>query len=641
MGKYDGLAKIIIQNVGGKENISSVTHCVTRLRFKLKDKDKANTEMLKGTEGVVTVMQSAGQYQVVIGNHVPDVYETVANLIGMQTGDMEESGEKLSLGAAMIDAISGIFQPILGVLGAVGILKGVLALLVFLGRMDGEGATYQLLFSIADGFFYFLPIALAYTASKKFKGNQFIGLAIASALCYPAMVGLQSAEAIGVLFAGTMFEMPYQSTFLGLPVTIPQSGYPSSVIPIIGAVYVSSKIERMWKKVIPDVIKTFIVPLLTLLVIVPLTFLVIGPVMSFVSSLISALFVILFNFNGAFAGFFLGAVWQLLVIFGLHWAIVPMAIVESGFQGWTMILSPIFAASFAQIAVVLAIFFKTKDKNLKALSIPAVISGIFGVTEPAIYGITLPKKKPFIISCIGAAVGGGIIGFAGAAQYAIGALGIFSLPSFINLETNDLDGVVWVVIATIIAMGVSFVLTLITYKDEDVVAGKTENISVEPTDTKEGKAKITAKLSTPLVGKVVALEEVPDDAFASGALGAGVAIDPSEGKVYAPCDGKISLVFNTKHAIGIESTNGAEILIHIGINTVNLEGQHFDVKVEAGDVIKKGQLIATFDVEAIKGAGYSLITPILITNMEECGQINVVAKAEAKANVGAELIEIV
>ena len=641
MNKYDALAKIIIQNVGGKSNISSLSHCVTRLRFKLKDESKANTEVLKGTEGIVTVMQSAGQYQVVIGNHVPDVYDVVAKSAGIQAEASEEAGPKLSLGAALIDAISGIFQPILGVMGAVGIVKGLLALLVFAGVLDGGGPgvpgepTYQLLNSIADGFFYFLPIILAYTASKKFKGNHFIGMAIGAALVHPAMLMFHNVD-IGTVFTGTIFEMPYQSTFIGLPVMIPTSGYPSSVVPIIAAVFVSVRIERFWKKVVPDVIKTFIVPLLTLLVIIPLTFLVIGPVMGLVSGLISAVFGVLFNFNGTIAGLFLGAIWQVLVIFGLHWAIVPMALVESTAQGWTMILSPIFAAAFAQIAVVLAIYFKTKDKNLKSLSISAFISGIFGVTEPAIYGITLPRKKPFVISCIGAAIGGAIAGFGGATQYVIGALGIFSLPSFINPETHSISGVVWASVSALVAMVIAFILTLITYKDDEVA--NTEKVTTKETVIKEG-VKITDKLSVPMAGKVVALADVPDDAFASGVLGQGAAIEPSEGKVYAPCDGTVSLVFNTKHAIGIESSNGAEILIHIGINTVNLEGKHFDVNVEAGDKIQKGQLIATFDMHAIREAGYPLITPVLVTNMEDCGTINVLAKGDVR--VEDAFIEIV
>ena len=482
MNKYNDLAKTIIENVGGRENIASLTYCITRLRFKLKDESKANTEVLKNTKGVVTVMQSAGQYQVVIGNHVEDVYNAVAAVGNITNSEDSEGGRKLPLGAAIIDAISGIFQPILGVLVAVGMLKGILALLAFMGVLSADGPTYQMLFAISDAFFYFLPIFLAFTASAKFGGDKFIGMAIGATLCYPAMVALGGfgVEAIGTLFTGTIFEISYQTTFLGIPVIMPTAGYPSSVIPIIAAVFVSVRIERFWKKVIPDVIKKFVVPLLTLLVIVPLTYLVIGPIMGIVSSLITAFFGLLFGINGALAGLVLGAVWQVLVIFGLHWAIVPMAIVEVGAIGSSQILAPITAASFAQIAVVLAMALKTKDTKIKELSIPAFISGIFGVTEPAIYGITLPKKKPFIISCIAAAIGGGIIGFSGATQYSIGGLGVFSFPSFINPAEGGLSGMVWVIVACLIAMVIAFAITFVAFKDDEQVKNDEAEAKIAP-----------------------------------------------------------------------------------------------------------------------------------------------------------------
>lgn len=627
MNKYDDLAKTIIENVGGEENVNSLTHCITRLRFKLKDESKANDEVLKSTEGVVTVMKSAGQYQVVIGNKVPEVYEAVAAIGGFKTAS-NETTQKMGIGATIIDAISGIFQPILGVFSAVGILKGILALLVFVGVLTNESPTYQLLYAIADGFFYFLPIVLGYTASEKFKGNKFIGMAIAAALCYPTMTALATAEPIGVLFGGTIFETAYQSTFLGIPLIIPMSGYPSSVIPIIGAVLVSVQIEKFWKKVLPEVIKTFFVPLLTLLIIVPLTYLVIGPIMSILSSLISALFGVLFDFSGILAGVFLGALWQILVIFGLHWAIIPIAIMELGMNGSTMILSPIFAASFAQSAVVLGIIIKTKDKKLKDIALPAFISGIFGVTEAAIYGVTLPKKKPFVISCIGAAIGGGIIGFSGAEQNNIGGLGVFGLPSFIEGNTKSISGLLWVVAATVIASVISFVITMATYKDEN------EDKIVEAVK-EDGKEEVFV---SPIKGKVLDIREIPDDAFASGALGQGVGINPSEGKVYAPCDGKVSMVFNTKHAIGLESNKGAEVLIHVGINTVNLDGLYFDVKVKEGAIIRKGDLLMEFDLEAIKNAGYSVVTPVLITNTDDYQ--NIESNTGTKVVMGETIIAI-
>lgn len=635
MKKYDSLARIIIQNIGGNENVNSLTHCITRLRFKLKDESKANTEILKNTDGIVTVMQSAGQYQVVIGNHVADVYEAVVERGGFQSASSAET-EKMGVGATLIDAISGIFQPILGVFAAVGILKGVLALLVFLGTISDTGPTYQMLYAIADGFFYFLPIILGYTASEKFKGNKFIGMAIACALCYPTMTALTGTEAIGTLFTGTMFETAYQSTFLGIPLIIPASGYPSSVIPIIAAVFVSVRLERFWKKVLPDVIKTFFVPLLTLIIIVPLTYWVIGPVMSILSSLISALFGVLYDFSGIAAGLLLGAVWQILVIFGLHWAVVPIAIMELGMQGFSGILSPIFAASFAQSAVVLAIILKTKDRKLKDIAVPAFISGIFGVTEAAIYGVTLPKKKPFVISCIAAAVGGAVIGYSGAVQNNVGGLGIFGLPSFIDAKTRSITDLLWVVAGTIVAFALAFIITMLTYKDEQqaVLAGGG--------GTPSSQAKVPVLQAekqivvSPVDGEVKALSEVPDDAFASGALGNGVALIPDNGKVYAPFDGTVKVFFKTGHAIGLVSDSGMELLIHVGIDTVNLEGKYYTPKAKEGDHIKKGQLLLEFDKNNIEKAGYSTMTPVIITNSDKYPNIH--CEMNKKVSVGDVII---
>lgn len=616
MNKYDGLARIIVQNVGGSSNVISLTHCVTRLRFKLRDENKANTELLEHTDGIVKVMKSGGQYQVVIGNHVPDVYEAVCSVGKFQGASDEEEKSDMSIGAAIMDALSGIFQPILGVLSAVGILKGVLALLVFFELMDDTGSTYGLLYSIADGFFYFLPIILAYTASEKFKGNKFIGMAIGASLCYPSMVGLATGDAIGTLFTGTIFESSYFSTFLGIPVILPASGYPSSVVPIIAAVFFSVKIERLWKKILPDALKTFFVPLLTLVIIVPLTYLAIGPIVTVLSSLISAGYTTLYKTSGILAGLVLGAFWQVLVIFGLHWALIPIAFMELGLNGSSTIITPSFAASFAQSAVVLAIILKTKDKKLKDIAIPAFISGIFGVTEAAIYGITLPKKKPFIISCIGAAVGGAIIGGANVTSYILGGLGVFGLPNHINPETNDISGMIWVIIATLVSIAISFVLAMITYKDD---VPQTANNAPLPTGNNIQAANISTaseKIVSPMKGEVIDLRDVPDEAFASGSLGKGVAILPKAGKVYSPCNGTVSMIFNTKHAIGIETENGAELLIHVGMNTVNLDGKYFTVKASEGSTVKVGQLLLEFDIKAIEREGYSLVTPVIVTNTE-------------------------
>lgn len=475
--KYDGLARIIIQNVGGKSNINSVAHCITRLRFKLKDESKANKDVLEATDGVIKVMQSGGQYQVVIGNNVADVYDAVLEVghfqgagtvdeDGNAVDDGESDGGKKSPVSILIDMISGVIQPTLGVLAATGIIKGLLALFSFLNILPATSGTYQVLYAVGDGFFYFLPIILGYTAAKKFKMNEFIGIA----LCYPAMVNITGGEVLGTLFAGTAFEMSYYTTFLGIPVIMPASGYTSSVVPIIIACALGAMLEKWLRKVIPDVIKLFVVPFLTLVVMVPLTYLVIGPIATILCNLLTAIFSVIYGIpvvGGLIAGVLIGASCQVLVIFGLHWGLVPLALINYATLGYDFILSPYFCVSFAQTFVVLAMLLKTRDDKLKKIALPAFISGIFGVTEPAIYGVTLPRKKPFIYSCIGGAIGGAFIGFMGARSYTMGGLGLFGLPSYIDtVGDTGIQSLIYVVIGTVIASVIGFVLTWVLYKDE-------------------------------------------------------------------------------------------------------------------------------------------------------------------------------
>lgn len=479
--KYDGLARIIIQNVGGKSNIISVAHCITRLRFKLKDESKANKEVLESTDGVIKVMQAGGQYQVVIGNQVNDVYDavlevghlTAAGAVDEDGNAVEEDnagGGKKSPVSMLIDVISGTLQPTLGVLAATGIIKGLLALFDFIGLIPSTSGTYQVWYAVADGFFYFLPIILGYTAAKKFKINEFIGMAIGIALCYPAMVNSTAGEVLGTVFGGTAFEMSYYQTFMGIPVIMPASGYTSSVVPIILAVAVAAPIEHWLKKVIPDVIKLFVVPFVTLVIMVPLTYLVIGPVASVLCSILSLVFNAIYSIpvvGGIIGGILIGAFWQVLVIFGLHWGLVPLAMINYGLMGYDTFLSPYFCVSFAQTFVVLAIILKTKNEKTKKVAIPAFISGIFGVTEPAIYGVTLPKKKPFVYSCIAGAIGGAFTGFMDTRSYSIGGLGLFGLPCFID-TTGDMGitNMIYIIIAILIASAVGFGLTYALYKDE-------------------------------------------------------------------------------------------------------------------------------------------------------------------------------
>lgn len=627
--KYDGLARIIIQNVGGKDNIVSLTHCVTRLRFKLKDESKANTEILKETDGVVTIIQGGGQYMVVIGNHVPDVYAAVVkrgHLAAASDDKAEDNGPKKKQKPldVFINILTGVFTPVLGVLCACGILKGFLALFVTIGVLNNASATYTFLNALSDGLFYYFPIILGFTSAKKFGISELEGLVIGATLIYPGLLNGTAADV---------------SNIFGIPVTMPAGGdYTGSVIPVICAVAFAGWFEKRYKRFIPDTIKMFTLPLITCFVTICMTFWVIGPVASGASDLLGAGFTAIYNFSPTVMGFAVGATWQLLVMFGLHWCISPLMINNIQTIGFDTIMVGMFGASFAQLGAVLAISLKTRNKKLKSLCAPASISAIAGVTEPAIYGITLPKKKPFIITCIIGAFTGGIIAATGSKYYTPPGMGIFGYTAFVNTTTGDISGMIWAIVTSVIALAASFVLVYITYKDDEPKAKE------NPVKGAVTQAAATAsgagnnQIVSPLRGEVKPLTEVEDEAFSQGLLGKGMAILPSEGKVYAPADGTLTTLFSTGHAIGILTDSGAEILIHVGMDTVKMEGDGFVKHVNQGKQVKKGQLLLEFDMDKIKKAGYSTITPIIITNSQQFTDIIPVESGTVQP--GDELITI-
>ncbi len=596
--KYDGLARIIIQNVGGKDNIVSITHCITRLRFKLKDESKANTDILKNTDGVVTVIQSGGQYMVVIGNHVPQVFDAVISVGHLESksalaGGGDAEGEKVKQNPfnAFISIITSVFTPFLGVLCACGILKGVLALLTATSLMSDAGSTYTFLYSLADSAFYFLPPILGVSAAKKFKIPEMEGLVLGLALVYPYLT--DGAHAMDSLF--------------GIPVSMPPSGnYTSSVIPIIAAVAFAGWFEnKVVKKIVPDTIKLFAVPLITMFVTYCLTLFIIGPVSSWLANVLALFFNTINEISPILMGAVVGFFWQILVMFGLHWSLVPIALSNLATAGQDIILVAMLGTTFAQTGAVAGIWLKTKDKKIKSLAPAAVVSGMAGVTEPAIYGLTLPKKAPFFRTCAIAGVAGAVLCSMGVKAYQMAGMGIFAYPAYVNSETKDTSGMIISIIVTVLCLVAGFIVELIFYKD-DAPAAKKE---LEATATANGEV-----LAAPIKGEVKALTEVADQVFSSEAMGKGIAIVPAEGKVYAPADGTVTAFFPTGHALGITTTNGAEVMIHVGMDTVQLEGKGFTPKVKQGDTVKKGDLLLEFDIDFIKGKGYSVETPVVITN---------------------------
>ncbi|PQF23045.1 beta-glucoside-specific PTS transporter subunit IIABC [Enterococcus mundtii] len=624
MGKYQDLAKEIVKYVGGKENISSLTHCVTRLRFRLKDESKAADETLKNMDGVVTVMKSGGQYQVVIGNHVPDVYADVLSVAGISE-DAELAPAKGNIFNRLIDILSGCFQPFLGALAAAGMVKGLNALFIFLGFYEQTSGTYIMLNGIGDSIFYFMPVILGYTAAKKFKLNPMVGIVIGAALVYPTVQGpaLQSgfeAANQGAAAPLSLLGLPAYESFLGIPWV--GASYTSSVVPVIFIIAFAAQVQKFAKKIVPTVVQTFVVPFMVLLIALPIGFLVIGPIVSLLTEWLSAGFQALMDFSPALYGGVLGFFWQVLVIFGLHWSIIPLAIMQLAQNGSSQMLVGVFGASFAQTAVVLAMYFKFKDKKMKALCMPAFISGIFGVTEPAIYGITLPKKTPFIYSMIGGSLSGIYLMMSGTTGYTMGGLGIFGVVNFIS--GSDASGMYNAFIGIAIAATIGFTLTFLFWKDtEEVVPEKKES-------------KIKEIVKTPIQGGIASLSEAKDQAFAKGALGRGILIYPEKGEVVAPFDGTVMTLFPSKHAIGLVSESGLELLIHVGLDTVQLEGKHFESFVKQGDKVKQGDVLLRFDINAIESEGYSVETPVIITNSAD--YLDIVENQSKIVTNGDELI---
>lgn len=571
-------------------------------------------------EGVVTVMKSAGQYQVVIGNQVQDVYEQIVPLLHAEQSQTVQSAEKEKLLDRFVDIISGIFQPILGIMAACGMIKGVNMLFMTLGLYAETSGGYRIINAIGDALFTFLPLFLGYTSAKKFGLKPMVGLVIGGIMCYP---GIQSSalsgslEPLYTMFEGTMFASPVYIDFFGIPVI--SMDYTSTVIPVIFIVYFASKCEKLFSKIVPDLVKFFFVPMLTLLVALPIGFLLIGPVATFGSKIIAETIISIRNVSPMLAGGLVGLTWQILVIFGLHWGFIPVYINNIVTNGYDNVMMPFFACTFATSAVILVIMMKTKDRKMKELCLPNFISGIFGVTEPGIYGILLPLKKPFIISCIAGGIGGAFYGFCNFRKFSMGGMGIFEFPAM--MEPDGSWGNLLVAgLGVLLTMLVAVILMLLFYKEKD--CGES-NRAIIDTDKDAASMKNETTLLeviavwSPVKGEVLELQQVEDAAFSAGILGKGCAIVPTEGEIYAPVDGVLTTLFPTKHALGITSDDGVEVLIHIGLNTVQLNGEGFTAHVQQGARVSRGQHLLSFDLADVKSKGYCLQTPVIITNTKD------------------------
>ncbi len=588
--KYEQLSKDIIEKVGGKANIKSLRHCITRVRFVLKDESIADDKALENMEGVISVVKKGGEYMVVIGTHVEAVYDEIIRQLGdlEETNEKsEETGEKKNVFMRCLNSVMAAVAPALNLICAGGVIKGILAIAGMFG-LAADSGVYMLLNAMGDGIFYFLPVFLGFNMAKNMGIPGLMGALIGCTMLYPTING------VDINLFGYVMNASYTSSFL----------------PVVLVTACAVPVYKWLDERIPSVVKGFLVPTLTMLLIFPIGFALIGPAANWAGNQVNTIITALMNTVPLIGGALFAGLYQVLVLFGIHSAVTSFSFMNvlSGNPDVIMALS--CYASFAQIGVVLAMYLKSKDQKVKSVALPAFISGIFGVTEPAIYGVTLPDFKMFVISCIGAAIGGAVIMMTNTIMYSFTGLGVVTLIGMLNPEAPDIFSVILCAIVPFVA---SFIMAWVAYKPS-AAQNKTE--TAPKADAKKEATVIEPVMS----GKIIPLSEVNDPTFSAGLLGHGFAIEPDDGKIYAPFDGEVMMVFGTRHAIGLKSESGAEVLIHCGLETVNLEGKPFTVHVQAGDKVKKGQLLMEADLNMIKEAGLQTVTPVIVTNESEVGQ---------------------
>lgn len=599
---YHKTAMELLKELGGNDNITNVTHCATRLRFILKDESIVNKDKVAKIPGVITTVQAGGQFQVVIGNHVKDAYEHVIKMVTIDEEAAKGTGnKKVGIVSRIIDVISAIFAPFLYTLAACGILQGILGVLVALNAIDTAGGTYQILNFISWTAFTFLPVLIAVTASKKFGVNTFIALVIACALVCPDYIAMVNA-------AKPVY-------FLGMKVQL--LSYTSSVIPIILSIWIASHVQKFFDKYLPIVIRNLFTPMFTIAIMVPLTLLAFGPIGNTIGGAIGGIYNTLYNLSPIVAGLVVGGLWEVLVIFGVHWGITPVTVGNYANLGYDTFTGLQASAVFSQAGATFGVFLKTKNKDMKGVSASAAITGLFGITEPAIYGVNLRLKKPMICGCIAGAVGGAIGGAFHAVSWSYNMPGIATLPAY--FKAGHLTPFIGLVISIVVAFVLGALLTYIV-GFEDEADDETKEIETS-NETTETNGEATSEFVAPVTGNVIPVNQVKDEAFASEAMGKGVGIEPENGKVYAPFDGNVDAVFPTGHLVGLSDGNGAEVLIHIGVDTVKLEGKGFTTYVSQGDKVKKGDLLVEFDVELLKKEGYDTTVMFITTDTSKDVQV--------------------
>lgn len=619
--KFENEAKEIVGLVGGEANVVSLVHCATRLRFELKDGSKFQKEKLEKLSYVLKVLVSGGQYQVVIGPNVDAYYDAIFAVAKIQGGNntTSQSTEKVKLSDKILKVISGAFSPVIPLMAGSGMIKALLTLFTTIGVMSDSSSTYLILSAAGNACFYFMPVFLGITISKQLKANAFVGGAIGAALLEPNFTGLLSAE-------GAV-------NFLGIPVT--PIDYQATIFPIFIAILVYAYLEKSLRKVTPQSLQCFLVPMVCLMIMVPFTVILFGPVGTTIGNYVSSFVMWLFSISGTLAGIVLGAAYPFLTMLGLHWGFTPITLQNLDQFGGDIIEGVCVCAVWAQMGIALGSYLKAqKNSKLKSIAGPTFITGFFaGVTEPILYSIVMEYKRLMVVVAISGACGGAIAGTLGVTMDAYVFHNIFSaaVMSYSPIWAYAIAVLTSLVVATILTYtwGLS---GLDEEKAQDLQAMETESKSLKPSDVK------MISVVSPLDGDIIELKEVDDEVFASGVTGKGVAIVPTNNVVISPVEGTVSVLFPSKHAVGITTKDGVELLVHIGLNTVMLNGEGFTAFVKQGDKVVCGQKLLEFDKEFILSKGYSLQSPVLVTNADQFSDI--VMNENQTVKTGEELYKV-
>lgn len=596
---YKKTASEILKNIGGEKNVSHFEHCSTRLRFTLVDNSKANIDALKAVKGVMGVVMTA-QCQIIIGNNVIEVFDAINKIASFDNSNKESaSSQNKKIGAVILDFVVGVFQPLVPAIAGAGILKAMLSLLTLIGIMDSASVTYKVLFYAADAALYFLPLMVAVTAASKLKCNKMVALAAVGVLILPSMTTLLGENSI-------FFGMELKSI-----------AYTYQVFPAILSVLFLSLVEKYTTKISPKPIRVFFVPMVCFVIVVPITLLFLGPLGYTVGQIVTTIILSLYGIFGWIAVALLAAILPYMISTGMHKALLPYALTSITETGMEMLYMPAsLAHNISEGGSCFAVALRTKDADTKSTAISAGISAIFGITEPALYGIVLQRKRALIGVSIGSFVGGLFVGLVKLKAFVAMGPGLAGMAMFV--DTQNSMNIVWGFAGFAISLIVSFIATMILYKEDDVT---TNNI----------------QLVSPMSGNLISISEVKDEVFSGGVLGDGVAIIPDKGELYAPVDGKIDTVFDSKHAISMVADNGAEILLHVGLETVKLEGKGFYPQVKSGDRVKAGQLLMKFDLSNFIESGIDVTTPVVITN---ANNFKLVPEQSGKISIGNKIIEL-